>query len=646
MNKINGSTKLTTSGSTRPTINPERSRRIKLLAWLVGSHDPNQRANSFAAVLLIVMFLLLVGSIWNNSGTMDELAHIPSGYSYITEQDYRLNPEHPPLLKSLAGLSAKLFVNPNFPTDTKFWQDDLNGQWDQGRAFLYQSGNDADKLIFWSRFPFILLAVLFGGLLFAWVKKRFSTPTALITLILFAFSPTFLAHSPLVTTDLGAAFGFFIGIIAFVKFLEVPTWRNILLAGLALGLALLLKFSTILLLPTFGVLLIALPLVTPHLHMHERFRVFFRMLGKTVVVGLVALILIWAVYAYHVWNYPQERQLADARANLTTYGYRPAVNFDLALIENKYTRPLGQYLLGTLMVIQRAAGGNTAFFLGDTTNVGSRLYFPLLYLLKEPLAFHILALIALWFAAKKIIRRKLSFDKQKLSLVRKWIYEHQAEFASIVFIIIYWAASLRSPLNIGVRHVLPTFPFIYLLVSRQIVDWIHFHELSDPQTWLGWLKNIYQMYIRAIPKFLLVLFLLVWLVLNTVTIFPHFLAYYNELAGGTSNGYKIAVDSNYDWGQDLKRLTEYVEENGIQKIAIDYFGAGSPEYYLGDKFDPWWSARGPASGWFAISASTRQGAFGTPTKGWTRNPEDSYEWLREYEPVARVGYSIFVYKLP
>ena len=106
------------------------------------------------------------------------------------------------------------------------------------------------------------------------------------------------------------------------------------------------------------------------------------MLWKTILIGLVAVILIWVVYAYHVWNYPQERQIDDATELLATYGYRPAVNLDFALIENKFTRPLGQYLLGTLMVVQRSAGGNTAYFLGEVTNVGSRLYFPLLYLLK------------------------------------------------------------------------------------------------------------------------------------------------------------------------------------------------------------------------------------------------------------------------
>lgn len=601
------------------------------------------------AAILLAMLILMLGSIRNDSAIMDELAHIPAGYGYVTELDYRLNPEHPPLAKTWAGLSARLFANPRFPTDTKFWREDLNGQWDQGRAFLYESGNDADSIIFWSRLPLILLAIFFAWFLWGWVKARFGGAVAFLTLFLFAFSPTFIAHARYVTTDLAAAFGFFIGLVTFLQFLEIPSRRHIIIAGLALGTALLLKFSTVLLIPIYIILLISRALVRPRLHGHERLRFFSRLLGQTALVGLAGLILVWAVYIPHVWNYPQEKQLRDARILLSSYGFRPAVDFNLSLINNKFTRPFGQYLLGVLMVNQRAAGGNTAYFLGDVTNAGSRLYFPLLYVVKETLALHILTLIAIWFAIWKVGKRsKLNFGEKKLSLerTRLWIHDHFTEFASLIFITFYWGVTVQSPLNIGVRHVLPTFPFIYLLVSRQIAEWLRWHEVSAPRTWREWLKNIYQLYAQAIKKYVLVGALLLWITISVISTFPHFLSYYNFLGGETPDGWRIAADSNYDWGQDLKRLAEYVEENNIKKISVDYFGGGNPRYYLGNTFEPWWSARGPAFGWFAVSATSRQGAFGTPVKGWVTSPEDSYEWLKPYEPVARAGQSIFIYKLP
>ena len=493
----------------------------------------------------------------------------------------------------------------------------------------------------------MLLAIFFGWLIFSWTKNRFGNTVALLTLLFYAFSPTFLTHSRYVTTDLGAAFAFFIGLISFIKFLEVPTSKNLILAGILFGVAQLIKFSLVLLVPVYTLLLISWIFTQPNLHWHDRWRTGINMLGKTLAIGLIGLALVWIVYTPFVLNYPQKKQLTDAELLLSSYGFRPAINLNLALIKNNLTRPLGQYMLGVLMVNQRAAGGNTAYFLDEVSAVGSRLYFPLLYILKEPLPLHILTLIALCFASWRVYRRaKLSFPSPKFSLARAWIQNHFTEFSALVFILFYWAISIQSPLNIGVRHVLPTFPFIYVLVAKQITEWLNWHELSNPRTWLGWLKNVYQIYIKSIPKYLFVGFLIIWLILGIMTTYPHFMPYYNELAGGPGNGSNLAVDSNYDWGQDLKRLTDFVEKNKIEKIALDYFGGGSPRYYLGDKFEPWWSSRGPASGWFAISATFRQGAFGKTAPGFIRKPEDSYEWLKPYTPVAQIGYSIFIYKLP
>lgn len=599
--------------------------------------------NCLAVGILAVMFVLLLGSVWNDSAIMDELAHIPAGFGYLTQQDYRLNPEHPPLLKTLAALSGQIFARPQFPTDTPYWKDDVNGQWSQGAAFLYESGNNPDKIIFWSRLPFLLLALVLGWLLFSWTRKRFGFSAALLTLLLFAFSPTVLTHSRYVTTDLGAAFGFFIGMVGFINFLEVPGKKNLLIAGLLFGLAQLLKFSLILLIPLYVLMLLFWVISQPNLHLHERVRVLFRMAGKTILVGLIGLGVIWIVYAFHVWNYPQARQLRDAEFQLGSFPVKSAANLDFALIRHPLTRPLGQYVLGVLMVSQRAAGGNTAYFLGTVSASGSRWYFPVLYLLKEPLALHALTLIALWYSARKLWR---SGRRNLRARLLAWIHSHFVETSALLFIALYWAISIRSPLNIGIRHVLPTFPFIYLLVSIKISEWLYAHEISNPQNWLDWLKTIYQLYIKALPKYFLVTLLFFWLIIDTLIVFPHFMGYYNRLAGGPKNGYLIAVDSNYDWGQDLKRLRDYVAEQNIDKIAIDYFGGGSPRYYLGDKFEPWNSSKGPWHGWLAVSATFRQGAFGIPAPGFNRRPEEGYDWLKPYKPVARAGNSIFIYKLP
>src|SRR3990167_8252997 len=108
-------------------------------------------ASRIALVLILALSLgLMVFSSFQESAVMDELAHIPAGYSYLNNLDYRLNPEHPPLVKMAAGIPL-LFLDLNFPTDIPAWNEEVNGQWDMGYEFLYQSGNDADQIIQWAR---------------------------------------------------------------------------------------------------------------------------------------------------------------------------------------------------------------------------------------------------------------------------------------------------------------------------------------------------------------------------------------------------------------------------------------------------------------------------------------------------------------
>lgn len=591
--------------------------------------------NFIALALLGLMFALLFFSAWNDSATMDELAHIPSGYSYLALHDYRLNPEHPPLMKDLAAIPL-VFLHLNFPTNVSAWKNDVNGQWDMGRIFLYESGNNADKIIHWSRFPIMLLAILFGWMFFRWVRRIYGDKVGLLALFFFVFSPTFLAHSRYVTTDLAAAFGFFIGIAAFLNFLfrqdkNNPSYskkrarKSLIIAGIAFGVAQLLKFSLVLLAPLyviFGALWV-------FLNCYENFEAkrflkeLLLMLGKIILIGLIGLVIIWLVYLYHTWNYSMERQTSDTIFTLKSFGIRPLANLAIWLSGIPVLQALGQYMLGVLMVLQRAAGGNTTYFVGEISAVGWKYYFPLLYLVKEQLAFLILALIALIFGLKNILKSQ----SKNIRSILEWSRENFAITAGLIFIAVYWTQAMTSNLNIGVRHVLPTFPFIYIIVARQVVRWIKGAEIENPQT-------------------IFVTILLFWMIISVLIVYPYFLSYYNALGGGTRDGYKIATDSNYDWGQDLKRLKNFVEENKIQKIAIDYFGGGNPQYYFGNKFEPWWSAKGtpPTGSWFAISATFRQGALATPAHNFIQKPEDTYSWLQGKNPVARAGTSIFIYK--
>ena len=593
----------------------------------------NRNTNLITAALLSIMFFLAVFSMKDDSVTMDEVAHLPAGYSYLTQKDMRLNPEHPPLLKDLAAAPLLFIKGIKFPSDIKAWKDDINGQWDFGSYFLYQTGNPVEKMVFWGRIPMILILLLLGFYIFKWAKELFGNKAALLALFLFSFSPTFLAHGRLVTTDVGAATGAFIATYYFIKSLQNPSKRNIIFAGIAFGLAELCKFSVILLLPFFGLLALIWWLV--------KLGSFKQTLKILVLVFVIGFILIWPIYQYHVWNYPAEKQARDAEVFLSAYP--DFIQKPLIFASDKpILRPYAQYLTGLFMVFHRAAFGNTTYFLGEVSNLGWKNYFPVVYSIKEPLTFHILTLIALLYTAWSMNIRSSSPFTTLGRLIKKpfwqntfqrtgsWIKNHFPEFSMLCFIGLYWTVSLVSSLNIGVRHLLPVFPFTILLVSGMIGNLIKSPFLKLKLTILG--------------------ILILWQAVSVISIYPHFLAYFNELAGGPSQGYIYTVDSNLDWGQDLKRLAQWADKNlpAGRQVYVDYFGGGNSQYYLKEKYAPWGGQRNPEEfpkgNYLAVSATFLQQGRGKVVAG-LNQPEGEYQWLDNFTPVAKIGYSIFIYKI-
>jgi len=575
----------------------------------------NRLTNIIAACLLIFMFFLAVFSMKDDSATMDEVAHLPAGYSYLTQKDMRLNPEHPPLIKDLAALPLLFIKGINFPSELPDWKEDINGQWGFGYHFLYRAGNPADIMIFWGRIPMILILILLGFYIFKWARELFGQKVALLSLFLFSFSPTFLAHGRLVTTDVGAAAGIFIATYYFIKALKNPSKKSIILAGVAFGLAELCKFSVILLIPFFAFLsLIWWLLKLGNLK---------QTLKILILVFITGFILIWPVYQYHVWDYPPERQAKDTEFLLSSNLIKSSGTVLSWAAKKPILRPYAQYFLGLFLVFQRASSGNTTYFLGEVSAGGWKSYFPIVYLIKEALVFHILTLIALLYAAFLI---KKPFWQNTFQRAKEWVKKHFPEFAMLSFIGIYWLASLTSDLNIGVRHLLPVFPFTMLLVSCTIIE-----LLKAP-----FLKI----------KYLILGGLIFWQVFSIFSIYPHFLAYSNELTGGPNKTYIYTVDSNLDWGQDLKRLKKWADVNKIDKIYVDYFGGGDAEYYLKQKHVPWQGTQDPnefpKKNYLAVSATFLQGGQGMPVPGFNQ-PWGHYLWLNKYRPVAKIGHSIFVY---
>jgi len=586
----------------------------------------NRFTYTIAGFLLFLMLLMAFFSILDDSFTTDEPVHVTAGYSYLTQKDMRLNAEHPPLIKDLAAIPL-LFLDLNFPRDHPAWTQEDNPFWwhqfNLGGEFLYKSGNNPDQILLWSRIPMILILILVGFFVFKWTKELYGSRAALITLFLFSFSPTFISHGRLITTDVGAAAGAFISTYYFIKFLKEPTKKNLIISGVTLGLAQLIKFSLFLLFPIFSLLILIWSMVKS-----SNFKSFLKFFGiyllKFILICIIFLIVIFPVYQYHVLNYPPERQVRDAEFLLSNHPLQFLRKLIPRMAKIPILRAYAQYFLGLSMIFQRAIGGHTTFFLGEISAAGWPQYFPIVYIIKESLAFHILSAISLIYLSFLI---KEPPWKNTFRRIFDWIRNHFTEFSMMIFILIYWASSITSNLNIGVRHLLPVFPFTFLLVSGLLNLW-----LKNPPYGI---------------KYLIIGILILWQVISVIKIYPYFLTYFNEIAGGQDGGYRYTVDSNLDWGQDLKRLKKWIEENKIEKIYLDYFGGGNPEYYLKEKYASWWGTRNPKElpkgNYLAVSASLLQGGRAKPAPGFDQ-PYGYYLWLYQYEPpIAKIGYSIFVY---
>jgi hypothetical protein len=584
--------------------------------------------------ILTIMLALSISVAMGDAAIMDEVAHIPSGYSYIHFHDYRLNPEHPPLLKDLAGIPLQ-FLKVTLPTDEKYWTTDANGQWDAGSTFLYLPENNTEAIIFWSRFPIILIALALGFMIFKWAKDLFGTKAGLLALALYAFDPNILGHNHYVTTDLGIAAFCLFAFFTFIKYLKNPNWKTITLSGIFLGLAALAKFSSVLLFPIFGLALILYALA-------RKEKLSFSFLGSGrikrfwlqkiwlyvatfVVILAIHGLLIGLVYELNIYRMPTEKihQLIDTQLGGNTKQLVSPYLHKMA--DNAILRPYSQYLIGFFMVFGRVAGGNTTYFFGQVTNQSFRAYFPMVFLIKETIPLLILLLFSIAVGLTMLLKNNLpSFPKKIWPNIKNYLSDHITEFSMLSFIALYWYVSITGNLNIGLRHLFPTLPFMYILIAKEVT-------VFGNRT-----AKKYQKYFWTI-----VILLVVWLMAEVAFAYPSYLAYFNETIGGTKNGYKYVTDSNVDWGQDLKRLEKFVADFNIQKIRVDYFGGGDARHYLGDKAIMWHSDLGQEPGWYAISATFLQNSlYYKITEG-----KPDYEWLRERSPYANIGGSILIYKV-
>jgi len=545
------------------------------------------------------------------SATFDEAAHLPAGYTYLTLRDYRLNPEHPPLVKTLAALPL-LFMNVRLRPDDEAWA--LRRQWEFGRRFLYR-WNDADRLLFWGRIPIVALGALLAAAVFLRAGRDWGLPAAALALFLCVLNPDVLAHGQIVTTDMGATLFMFLSVAAFERLIDRATPVRLLLAGLAVGAAVATKFSTLVLGPILIVLALVAVFSPDPMRRAWRPRAAGDVEGRgprllhaavlLAAIAAIALVVLWASYGFAVSLSPDPA--VDAAFDWGRVSGR-ASWIDLAMSAARRAHLVPDaYAFGFLRFFRHAEARPT-FLLGQLSDQGSWSYFPVTFALKTPLA--LVALVVL-----------------SLATVRHHGESLRTELFLWLPVVLYFGLACALGLNIGHRHLLPIYPFLFVIAGRA--------------------ATLAAVRFPGILSSASVLLLAAWYALAAARIHPHYLAYFNELAGGPDGGYRYLVDSNLDWGQDLRALKPWMDSNGVGRVKLSYFGTADPEYYgipcdllPGQMLPPPRDVTRDVQPGdvVAISATTLQGVYLDPAD------RPLMARFRGARPVATLGHSIRIYR--
>ena len=570
-------------------------------------HIPHQEAKTSSpldrvpdwGILLVFCILFsfeVIRTIRQKSATFDEPVNLTSGYLSLKARNDRLIPQNLPLVKLLGAfplLFADKVVLPLAPAREQLDEED---QYRYAYHFLY-TVNDGDRLLFLGRIAVLFLSLLLGVFVFRWTKQLFGRSSAAFALLLYSFEPNVLAHSGLITTDIATSCFMFLTFYGWHQLVQGITWRRSILTGLALGLALLTKFTAILLCPILLFLggFRAMSQRPLDLRMKGIPSVVLRTRGMRLLVlglllfsqGLLAYGVIWAAYGF---------RYASSTSPVASYplpweSFLAKSHFVRSLFDWARTAQLlpEAYLYG-LARMTDFSGKFTSFLMGEVRAGGWWYYFLVTFLIKTPIP---LLLILAWSA---FVQRAF------------W----REDLVRTVFVVgpplMYFIAISASGWNIGHRHLLPVHPFLFVFVSA-LIPWVR----SRP--------------VKLVKSVLAAL--VCWYVFCSAWISPHYLAYFNELVGGPDRGARYLLDSNLDWGQDLKGLKRYMDEHGIHRVWLADPQNVNPDIFRFQRLPP-------LRGTVAISATMLHGVYQpTPTY---------FELYRQQKPVATIGYSIFIYR--
>lgn len=569
-----------------------------------------RRPDAFVLAAGVALYVgLAVSSMRGKSAVFDEGAYLPAGYTHWKFHDFRLTPEQPPLVKLLAAAPLLL-------SDVTVHQDDawaLRRPWDFGRNFLY-AWNDADRLLFRARLAIVALGAALALAVFWWTRLHWGLPAAALALLLCALSPDVLAHGQVVTMDLAVTLFIFLAVAGFERLAQRVTPSRVLATGLATGAAFASKSSAFVLIPILGALAVRTAIASdswpaplgprdsgPVARAASRV---LRLAGLFAAIAGLALAVLWASYLM------QPRLSPDPAVEASLEWERNWPKGRLAGAVASVAKGSGAlpeaYVFGVLKVFAHAEG-RPGFLAGERSDSGWWRYYPTTIALKTPPALFALLLLTLLARLEPRAAPRVEWCL--------WLPP-----------LLYLALAASRPINIGHRYVLPIYPFLFVAAGRSA----------------AWAAGAARPMARV-----LVAALAGACAASALRVHPHYLAYFSELAGGPANGYRYLVDSNLDWGQDLKGLASWLRRNQVGRIKLAYFGSADPGYYGIDcDLLPGYTAPPPMQvtrrvrpgDVVAVSATILQGLYVEP------GMRPFFDRLRARVPLAVIGHTLFVYR--
>jgi len=589
--------------------------------WAVGVQ---RRFVLLAAVvaLLAAHYTLAYTATLGASTTFDEPLHMVAGVAYWKFDDYRLQPENGNLPQRWCAIPL-LFMDLNFPSlDQPVWRESeaiLLGQ-----QYLSTCGNDPQAMLAASRAMATIWSTALCLVVFLWSRSIFGTSGGLVSLVLAAFWPALVAHGPLATSDACGALFFTIGAWSLWELFHRITPGTLAAAFFAIGIAPIAKHSSVMLAPLAVVYLAVIAALGHPLIVNlGPWNSVVRGRGLRTILALVALLVPLAGTVFFIWA------SCGFRYDVVGPGCGPQEFRRYQTLEscNEHAGGIGRlcdllaawrflpegWLYG-MSYVGATVRIRNAFAIGHYSIDGWWWYFPLCFAIKNTLPSLFLSLWGVWIACQSVLRPLV--QREPLS---RGAY---ASLAPLGILAILWPTFLASHLNIGERHLLPSYPPLIVLAGGTIA--------AITAKWL-WRSVVVLLALHAI---------------DVSSRWPSSLAYFNQIVP-RGHEYQWLVDSNLDWGQDLLRLRTWIGHNRhrAEPVYIDYFGSAIDTDVI-----PHAEQLGVASasgvpqvlrpGLYCVSATLLQAVYSQPLGWWCRSFEDAYQRARNFVLAEKVDANV------